>query len=91
MRLSLLILAAMAWGLSSPAFCDDAPDPPPPAFYDDPSLAASIHFQPAVTTAGVAATGPTLGAANRARTLPCTTTNPCAMATPAANSVLPAR
>jgi len=89
MRALFLILVATT--LSSPAFCDDAPDAPPPAFFDDPSLAASVYFPPALATAGVADTGPALGTVNRTgrRTLACTPTNPCALATPAADFVRP--
>jgi hypothetical protein len=96
MRTPFLILVAVAWmsGWSSPALCQDDPsDDFPPALIHDPSLATSVYFPPTVTTAGVAYTGPALGASSRAgaRAFACTPTNPCAMVTPAADSVLPAR
>jgi len=91
MRPPILILVAAAWSLSSPAFGDDGSGDFPPPILHDPSLATSVYFPPAITTAGVATIGPALGTASQARALPCSRTNPCAIATPAADFALPAR
>ena len=90
MRAPLLILVMLAiggWG--SAALGDDGSDDFPPPLIHDPSLATSIYIPPLVVTAGVANTG----AAPRARApgLPCSRTNPCAMVTPTADSIAPAR
>lgn len=89
MRIILLICVVVASSLSSPAFCDDGADDFPPPILHDPSLATSVYIPPAVTTADVAAVGSPRGAVTRP--LPCSRTNPCAMATPAADYVRPAR
>jgi len=89
MRYPLLILVAAAWSFSGPAFCDDDSGDFPPPILQDPSLATSVYISPTVTTAGVA----TLEAPGglRTRALACSKTNPCALATPAASSVVLAR
>ncbi len=93
-RYRLLILAATACmsGWNSAAFCDDglSDDFSPPILHA-PALATSVHIPPAVATAGVAYTSPAFGAASHAvrRALPCSSTNPCAIVTPATDSVLP--
>jgi len=86
-----LAMVSVAW--SSPAFCQDDLDIPPPALFHAPSLATSVYFPPALTNAVVADAGHAFGMVSRnsARPLPCTSTNPCAIATPAADFVPPPR
>lgn len=94
MRASLLILVMLGiGGWSSATLGDDGSDDFPPPLTHDPSLATSIYIPPLVTTAGVANTGPDLGAMGRAGTpvLPCSRKNPCAWVTPAAGAMIPAR
>lgn len=87
----LLSLIAFSLNLaSSPAFCDPSALSDLPPVLPDPSLATSIRFPPSLTTAGVAQVGPSPAATGRPYT-PCTPANPCAMATPAADRVAPAR
>ncbi|HWU55593.1 MAG TPA: hypothetical protein VN175_08840 [Rhizomicrobium sp.] len=83
MRYRVLILVA-AWmsGWSNAAFCDDgSSDDRPPALLHDPSLATSVYFPPALTTAGVADTGPALSLM-KPRGSGCTVLMPCAVTSP---------
>jgi hypothetical protein len=93
-RLPVFLVAAVLNIWSTPALSEGGAldDPLPPAL-SDPSLAASVRFSPASTNAGVASIGPALNSAVRvsARARSCSSTNPCAMATPAADHVPPAR
>ena len=93
-RLPVFLVAAALNIWSTPALSEGGAldDPLPPAL-SDPSLAASVRFSPASTNAGVASIGPALNSVANASAHPraCSNTNPCAMATPAADSVRPAR
>jgi hypothetical protein len=86
----LALLFASLW--SSQAFCDDISLSDLPPVLPDPSLATSVRLPATLTNAGAAQVGPSLSAASRAGAhTPCTGANPCAMATPAADHVAPAR
>ena len=93
MRRFLMVLSVLLIGLgSNPAFCDDISLSDLPPVLPDPSLASSVRLPATLTNAGAAQVGPSLSAASRAgaRTR-CSGANPCAMATPAADHVAPAR
>ena len=77
---------------SGSAFCQNSEGPlgdplPPPG--QDPSLAASRYFPPSVTHAGVADTGP-VGLVKKTGGPGCSTTNPCAVLSPALDRAIPA-
>src|ERR1700742_4213071 len=65
-----------AWG---------APEPKP---VQDPSLSTSRYFPPSLSTAGVAAIGPS---ATAGHSVTCSTRNPCAVPTPARDRVIVAQ
>jgi hypothetical protein len=93
MRWCLVFMTLLWTGLgSNPSYCDDVSLSDLPPVLPDPSLATSIRLPANVTNAGAAQVGPSLSAAAGAgaRTA-CTGANPCAMATPAADRVAPAR
>ena len=85
----LAVLAApliLLW--SSSGYCQDSSESPlgdpAPAAVKDPSLSNSGHFSPAQGTAGVAAVLP----AKASHGTNCSTTNPCALPTPARDRVV---
>lgn len=90
MRWPSLMLMVSAWlgAWSIPAASADDGGLPP-FLLQDPSLATSIYFPPSTTTAGMAVTGP--GSVGHTLNRPCSSANPCAVVTPAADSVPRAR
>ena len=75
----------------SSGYCQDSSESalgdPAPESVEDPSLANSRYFPPALGTAGVAAIGPSSSAKPRP-VIDCSPANPCAMATPARDRVV---
>jgi len=90
MRRPSLMLMVSAWlgAWSIPAACADDGGLPP-FLLQAPSLATSIYFPPSTTTAGTAVTGP--ASVGHTPNRPCSSANPCALVTPAANSEPTAR
>jgi hypothetical protein len=77
---------------SNIAWCNDEALSDLPPILPDPSLATSIRLPPGLANAGVAQAGPALSATvHLGAHAPCSGINPCAMATPAADHVPPAR
>jgi len=73
----LIILPATAVA----ALCEDQDDPLPVPI-QDPSLATSVYFPPALITKGIANTGPALSLAKPGGSK-CTVLMPCAVTSPA--------
>ena len=94
MRKFIFLALSLTLAGSGSGFCQDTEGPlgdpiPPPV--QDPSLATSRYFPAALTTAGVANTGPALGAVNRKHTgAVCNAANPCAVPSPALDHAIAA-
>ena len=73
-------------------YCQDSSETalgdPEPQAVQDPSLSTSRYFPPSLSTAGVAAIGPS---ATAGHSVTCSTRNPCAVPTPARDRVIVAQ
>ncbi len=88
MRKLVLPAASLVLLWSSGAYCQDASESalgdPAPQAMEDPSLSHSRYFAPSQSNAGVAAVLP----AKAGPVAKCSTTNPCALPTPARDRVV---